>query len=188
MSIYIFQPAGGGGSQNLQQVLNAGSTLTQSNTITVNAGFYLEIDSPNFRTTGGFTFLGYGTSDNVIIGAANIDGYWSFTSNGFEDKVSAKQYNGTSFIDNYFKIDPTAQAYFIGDFAQLNDLGYISVENNNAYIRADYFELRETVAGSGTINLHGTAYIDTVTNPTTNAGHLVIYVNGNPYYIALKEP
>jgi hypothetical protein len=186
MAIYIFEPAGAGGSQTLQQVLTTGSTLTVSNTITVNAGLYLEIDSPNFRTTGGFTFLGYNSGDIVILGTANVDGYLQTQMISGNVSISAKQYNGTSFIDNYFQIKPDSQRYYMGDYAQLNGLGYISVEVEDVYIKADYFEIRETVAGAGSLNLHGTAYVDNVTNPSSNAGHLVVNINGVTHYIALK--
>lgn len=182
MSIYIFDPAGGGGSQNLQQVLTTGSTLTTNNTIDFN-GLILQFGGGNYSTTN----LGYANYDVVTIGSLQQDGHLRFyPAAGGETYFAGRYYNGVVFVDNFIKIHCVAEQYYIGDYAQLLSGGYISVETTSIYNKVDYFEIREINAGSGSLNLHGTAYIDTVTNPSTNAGHLVINVNGTPHYIAVK--
>lgn len=183
MGIYIFEPSGAGGTPTLQQVLTAGNYLTSSafNSINVNNG--------TFQILNGTIIIG-GSTDIVKCGDINKDGYLTIdnaATGGSHNLIGCYQQNPNTalYFRNYFLINPDSNLFYIGDYAETNFKGWIAANGANNYFNANRFEISEVTAGSGVISLKGTGYTYGG-NPTANAGHLIIEINGTTFYIPLK--
>ena len=188
MGIYIFQPSGAGSTPTLQQVLTAGSALSVYNNITVGSSTSLDFD------------LNSALGAQLTIGSLAKNGVIYFdtatSGNGFVETY-AKQSNGVTMVRNYFEINPSLEQYNFGDFQQLGNGTFITIDNVNERVNikggvdiintTNDFKIEETSAGNGQISLSGTGYVSTTINPTSNSGHLKIIVNGATRWIALKS-
>jgi hypothetical protein len=188
MSILIeyYGTGGGGSTPTLQQVLTAGSILSANNSIQVsyNTSFDFDLNS----------------GAQLYIGAINKDGvmYFDMTTSGAGyNETYAKQSNGLAMVRNYFEINPNLKQYNFGDFQQLSNGTFMTIDDVSERVNikggvdiintTNNFSIEETSLGNGKIYLSGTGYVNTSINPTTNAGHLKIFVNGATRWIALKS-
>lgn len=198
MSI-IINTGGSGSTPDLQQVLTAGSTLSISNSIYVNSPgeLSIELSSTNFKV------FGDGSGSAIVLGAANNDltiiGSLSSTQKGglfvFCDLtnnynlVYSTQFDGSNHVNNYFQINPDSEIYFLGDYAQLNSLGFIKIDATEIFTKSNYFKLREITSATGQFMFEGADGGYWTNSPGNQAAteHLIVYVNGNKRYIALKK-
>jgi hypothetical protein len=185
MGIYIFEPSGAT-TPTLQQVLTAGSVLSVNNSIVLYYNTSLLFD------------LNAGAQ--LTIGEPNKDGVMYFdmaTSSSSCCETYAKQNNGLTMVRNYFEIDPNLKQYNFGDFQQLSNGTYMTMDDVNERVNikggvdiintTNDFTIEETSAGNGQISLSGTGF--TVASHGANASvHLKIRINGNNYVIQLKNP
>lgn len=186
MGIYIFEPSGAVSTPTLQQVLTAGNTLTSGgfNSININTG--------TFQIYNGTLLLG-GSSDIVTCGDTNKSGYFTIdnsSSGGSTNIIGCYQESPTApgfFLRNCFLINPLTNLFYIGDYAELNQKGWLSVDNANIVCKAEIYEIREANAGNGVISIKGTGYIS-ATAGGTSGDHLIIEVNGNIRKINLLLP
>lgn len=198
MSIYIFEPSGGAGATpNLQQVLTAGSTLSIPNTIYVNAPgeLKIELDTTNFKVhgngNGSAIIFGDAHNDLVILGDFTQKGALNVicdTTNNY-NLIYSQQYDGQGYVNNYFQINPDSEIYFLGDYAQLNSLGYIKIDATEIFSKSNYFKLREIATAGGQFMFEGSDGGYWTNSPGNQAAteHLIVHINGQKRFIALKK-
>lgn len=186
----------GGGSSDLQSVLDNGNTANnQSITLTnddagevmdlFSTDFYLYKDddkdiylTENYErlaivTDNGVITLG----ENYISALDNINAYTITARFSAAIELFQIEHNGTS---NGLKLDWTNNAFYLGDFAGLN---------SNTHIRIDDDSTKKDIIFNynGKLNLNGTN-VTSGSSGGNSSQHLIVYINGTEYKIQLKNP
>lgn len=191
MSIYIFEPGGGSGSTpNLQQVLIAGSGLSQSNSINTNSfslSFLGNAGPGSIFSIGTYNSISIGNGCNSLsLGANGSPGLLKY------DGVNSKwqMYESDGITDNFFVIDPNGETAKIGFYAT-NLKASIRISGSDINYVGDEARFTEANSQAGNWSFDGTDggwFTDSIP-PTSNSDrHLIVYINGNTYYIQLREP
>jgi len=178
MAIYIFEPAGAGGSQTLQQVLTTGSTLTVNNTIVLNNNCDLN-----------FNFL---VQSVIAFGDRNTDGAFEFSGGGSVNSISFIGYKNSSAQGIY--IDNKNDIFKFGDFATGNG----SIVYEPAILSKLVIACVTTIRSNAPVLEFATdalIFQSQTPNSLTSASaggssglHLIVEIDGNPYKINLLDP
>jgi hypothetical protein len=186
----------GGGTGNLQSVLDNGNSALNQSIILTNddAGEIMKLfsnnlylykdDNRNVYLTENYERLAIVTDNSVItfgenyISALdNINAYTITARFSADIQVFQIEHNGNA---SGLKLDWTNNAFALGDFTGLNSSTYIRIDDDSGKknILFNY---------DGTLRLNGTN-VTSNTSGTNSSQHLIVYINNTEYKIQLKNP
>lgn len=202
MGITIQNSSAGGGSQDLQTVLNNGNFLTQNNAIFGNLNNLKFTDNQIFSIFSNNINIGSAIEDNFIniqsqsrfdVGL-NTNFVFQLDYSAIANNVRYRIYDNANSIDNIFYLDSADIKLRFGDYRALVNGTYIQIDDSQEDIRlrtnysivnvCNLFEITEASSGAGIISIAGLGYVS-ASAPATPRGHLKLTVNGQIRYIAI---
>lgn len=186
---------GTGITPDWQSTLVVSSVLSQNNIIDCNNYTFKFDNVSNFTIAGNVLSVGSATTEyfNVNSSSGSVTIGNSVTENNLQLTKVSGDYVLSAYTaggdQNYITINPGTQDYYFGDYLGTGFQSYIWIDDThkNIEIHSNTFQLRETDAGQGEIDLVGSGYTSTTAGANVSE-HLIIYINGVMRKIQLKAP